>query len=445
MTAIWFAQALLPDGWASGVRVRINGGRIGTVETDTVPEAGDERFATGLPGLPNLHSHAFQRLMAGLAETRLGPESDDFWSWRDLMYRIAGQISPEDVAAIAAMAYAEMLEAGFTRVGEFHYLHHQPDGRPYDNPAEMAAAIAAAAQETGIALTLLPVFYAHAGFGGMAPDKRQQRFICNLDRYATLREASREVIAPLPGAVLGMAPHSLRAVTPDELPALLTLAPEGPIHIHIAEQAKEVEECLSWSGQRPVEWLLDHHDASPRWCLIHATHVDQAELANIAASGAVVGLCPVTEANLGDGIFPAAGFMAAGGTFGIGSDSNVRIDAAEELRWLEYGQRLSRQQRTVLAKPDRSNGRMLFDAALAGGGKALGATPALEAGAPADIVALAPDPVGPGDYALDRWIFGNGRIDSVWRNGCRMVSQGRHCQRDAIERRFAAVAGKLAV
>ena len=443
MAVLHFSQALLPDGWASGVCIRIDGGRIAAIETGVAPGPEDERHATALPGLPNLHSHAFQRLMAGLAERRLGPDGDDFWSWRELMYRIVGRILPGHMAAIAAMAFVEMLEGGFTRVGEFHYLHHQPDGQPFDDAAEMAAALAGAAQETGIALTLLPVFYAHAGFGGQPPQPGQRRFISGLDGFARLLESSARALAPLPDAVLGIAPHSLRAVTPEELTALVALAPQGPVHIHIAEQVKEVRDCLDWSGQRPVEWLLDHQPVDARWCLVHATHMTEAETARLAASGAVAGLCPITEANLGDGIFPAADFVAAGGRFGVGSDSNVRIDAAEELRLLEYGQRLIRRQRNVLAAPDRSSGRLLFEAALAGGGQALGEAPALTIGGRADLVALAPDPLGVGDLALDRWIFGNGRVDSVWRGGRRVVSGGRHHARDEIERRFQMAAVQL--
>ncbi|TPE61131.1 formimidoylglutamate deiminase [Sandaracinobacter neustonicus] len=442
MAALHFSQALLPDGWAQGVRLTLADGRIAKLETGVEPAAGDERHATALPGLPNLHSHAFQRLMAGLAERRLGPDGDDFWSWRELMYRIVGEIAPQQMAAIAAMAFVEMLEGGFTRVGEFHYLHHQPDGRPFDDPAEMAVALAGAAAETGIALTLLPVFYAHSGFGGQPPQPGQRRFVNDLDGFARLLEASRRALAPLPDAVLGIAPHSLRAVTPEELAALVGMA-AGPVHIHIAEQVKEVADCFAWSGARPVEWLLGAQDVGERWCLVHATHMTDAETARLAASGAVAGLCPVTEANLGDGIFPAVDYLAAGGRFGVGSDSNVRIDAGEELRLLEYGQRLIRRQRTVLAAADRSNGRSLFEAALAGGGQALGDTPALKVGAVADIVALAADPLGAGDAALDRWIFANGRVDGVWRAGRRLVSGGRHIARAAVERRFHQAAMQL--
>ncbi|UVO52422.1 formimidoylglutamate deiminase [Sphingomonas sp. SUN019] len=443
VTTLWFASALLPDGWAERVRITIADGRIAGVERDVSAAAEDESHAVALPGLPNLHSHAFQRLMAGLAEAPGAPGQDDFWGWRTLMYRLVERLTPDDVAAIAALAYVEMAEAGFTRVGEFHYLHHAPDGRGYDDLAAMAAAIATAADETGIALTLLPVFYAHSDFGGALATAQQRRFVNDLDGFARLLDASRAAVRSLPDTIVGVAPHSLRAVAPDELDRLVTLANGAPIHIHVAEQVREVERCLAWSGQRPVDWLLDHAPVDERWCLIHATHVEESELARIIASGAVVGLCPVTEANLGDGIFPAADYLARGGAFGIGTDSNVRIDAAEELRLLEYGQRLTLRRRAVLAQDGRSTGRALFDAALAGGAQALGAIGGLAVGAPADIVALAEDSAT-GDTILDRWIFARTRgVDAVWRGGRRIVSEGRHVHRDAIERRYAQVAARL--
>ncbi|KQT32114.1 N-formimino-L-glutamate deiminase [Sphingomonas sp. Leaf412] len=441
MRTIFFGQALLPDGWARDVRVSIADGRIAAIEPRATPRGDEPRHATALPGLPNLHSHSFQRLMAGRAERRSGPAHDDFWSWRELMYRILHDLTPDDVAAIAAMAFVEMLEAGFTRVGEFHYLHHQPSGAPYADPAETAAAVAGAAAETGIALTLLPVFYAHSGFGGTAPTAGQRRFVTDLDGFATLHDASRRAVAALPDAVVGIAPHSLRAVTPDELAVLATMAPDAPIHIHVAEQVKEVADCLAWSGRRPVAWLLDHQAVDARWCLVHATHVDAGEMAAVAASGAVVGLCPITEANLGDGLFPADAYLSAGGAFGIGSDSNVRIDAAEELRLLEYGQRLSLRRRTVLAAPGASTGETLVTAVLHGGAHALGADAGFAVGAPADLVALS----DAGEESLDRWIFAGGgpRVDAVWRAGRQVVEGGRHRTRDAVAARYARVAARL--
>ncbi|MDE2454890.1 MAG: formimidoylglutamate deiminase [Burkholderiales bacterium] len=451
MTTIHAATALLAEGWRNNVRLGIEAGRIATLEIEAPARPGDERHAIVLPAMPNLHSHAFQRGMAGLAERR-GPGTDSFWSWRELMYRFALKMAPEQLEAVAAQLYAEMLEAGFARVGEFHYLHHDPAGQPYANPAEMGARIAAAAQQSGIGLCLMPVFYAHSGFGGAAPGAAQRRFVTTPERYARLLEATRSALAPLPGARLGVAPHSLRAVTPEELGAVLTLAPTGPVHLHIAEQTQEVEDCRAWSGARPVQWLIDHVAVDGRWCLVHATHMTPEETTRSAASGAVVGLCPITEANLGDGIFDAPAFAAAGGGWGIGSDSNVQIGVADELRMLEYSQRLATRQRNVMAEPGASNGRALFDAALAGGAAALGESAGvvgLGVGAAADLVSLdarAPVLAGrSGDALLDAWIFtGRVPVDCVWAGGRKQVEGGRHCRREAIEARFLGAMAELA-
>ena len=440
-----FRLARLADGWARNVRLSVQGGRVIGVERDRAPVAGDARHGIALPGLPNLHSHAFQRGMAGLAERR-GPSDDSFWTWREIMYRFVDRIGPEALKAMAALAYVEMLETGFTRVGEFHYVHHSPDGRPYDNPAEMATALAAAADETGIGLTLLPVFYAHSGFGGTPPGAGQRRFVCDPDRFARLLEASRAAVATLPDAQVGLAPHSLRAVTPDELALLPAMAAGGPIHIHVAEQVREVEDCLAWSGARPVEWLLDHMDVDARWCLVHATHMRDDEAARMARTGAVAGLCPITEANLGDGLFNAPAYLAAGGRFGIGSDSNVLIDASEELRLLEYGQRLGHRGRNLFPQSEgHSSGHALFDAAVAGAAQALGVSGGLQVGAAADLVSL--DDTHPSlagkapDTVLDSWIFAAGRtaIDGVWRRGRQVVVGGRHVRRAAVEAAYADV------
>jgi formimidoylglutamate deiminase len=440
---LFFEEALLPQGWARGVRILVDGGFIVTVEPDSRPGADDERHRIGLPGLPNLHSHAFQRGMAGFAEIR-GPASDSFWTWRDLMYRFVARMSPQDIEAIAAQAYIEMLEAGFTRVGEFHYVHHDISGVPYANPAELAERIAAAAQTSGIGLTLLPVFYAHAGFGGRSPDAGQQRFVNDPDRFARLMESSRRAVAPLEGAVVGVAPHSLRAVTPQELAAVLPLAKDGPIHIHIAEQTKEVDDCIAWSGQRPLQWLLDHAPVDRRWCLVHATHMTDDETQRMAATGAVAGLCPITEANLGDGTFNAAKFLEFGGVYGIGTDSNVLIGAADELRQLEYSQRLHHRARNVMAAGEvASTGRTLFDAALGGGSRALGvAVAGITEGAPADLVSLDAGHVAlagrSGDATLDGWIFcgGNFLVDCVWTRGRKVVRGGWHQNREAVASRY---------
>jgi formiminoglutamate deiminase len=448
MATLWFDTALVDGDWADHVRVEITDGLISAIRTDVAAGADDERHAIGLPGLPNLHSHAFQRGMAGLAEAR-GPSGDDFWSWRDLMYRFLDRLGPDDVEAIAAQAYAEMLEGGFTRVGEFHYLHHDVAGRPYAAPAEMAQRIAAAAEASGIALTLLPVFYAHGGFGGAAPGAAQRRFLSDVDSYARLLEGSRAAVSALPDAVVGVAPHSLRAATPDELSAILPLSGAGPVHIHIAEQSREVADCLAWSGRRPVEWLLGAMPVDPSWCLVHATHMTGPERTALARSGAIAGLCPITEANLGDGIFPAAAYLAEGGGFGIGSDSNVRIDAAEELRLLEYGQRLAGKARCVLGRPQRpSVGANLFVGAVQGGARALGVEAGIAPGCSADILSLdARDPSLVGrkaDVLLDSWIFASrSGIDCVWRRGIKVVEGGRHRRRDEIGRRFAATLSRL--
>ena len=389
MQHLWFEQALLPTGWAEHVRIGISAGRIASVAAGTAPEPTDERHWAAVPGLGNVHSHGFQRGMAGLAERRGRPD-DDFWSWREVMYRFLDRLTPEDIAAITAQAYVEMLETGTTRVGEFHYLHNDIDGRRYADPAVTAAAIAEAAGIADIGLTLLPVFYAHGDFGGAAPSPGQRRFLSDVDGFARLVEASR---AHLPAdARLGIAPHSLRAVTPQELAAILPLAGNGPIHIHAAEQTKEVDACLAWSGARPVQWLLENAGVDARWCLIHATHLDAEEVMAMAASGAVAGLCPITEANLGDGIFPAGAYLAADGRIGIGSDSNVLVDAAGELRGLETSQRLSLRKRALLSGEGRpSVGQTLFEAALAGGAQALGVDAGLTVGVSADIVSFTPD------------------------------------------------------
>ncbi|TIT01359.1 formimidoylglutamate deiminase [Mesorhizobium sp.] len=449
MAAIFAEQALLPDGWHSNARIVVSDGRITTIEPNASSQPGDERHAILLPGMPNLHSHAFQRGMAGLAELR-GPSADSFWSWREVMYRFALSMTPDQVEAVAAQLYVEMLEAGFSRVGEFHYLHHDRDGQPYANIAEMAEPITAAAADTGIGLTLLPVFYAHSSFGGAAPNEGQRRFINDVNRFSRLVEKCRESVRTLNQSVVGVAPHSLRAVTPDELEDIAAMVPGGPIHIHIAEQVKEVEDCLAWSGARPVEWLLANAKVDSRWCLIHATHMTETETAAMAKSGAIAGLCPITEANLGDGTFAAPLFKQHGGRFGIGSDSNVLIGLPDELRQLEYSQRLAHRARNVLAVAGGSTGRALFDAALDGGSAALGAGPSrIAAGASADFVSLDgshPSLAGrTGDAVLDAWIFANGtKVDCVWVHGKKLVSGGRHARRDTIAERFRQVMTELA-
>jgi formiminoglutamate deiminase len=449
MSVIHAARALTPEGWRTGVLLAIEEGLIASIETGVAPPPQAECHAIAIPGMPNLHSHAFQRGMAGRAEVR-GRSPDSFWTWRDWMYRFALTMTPDQVEAVASQAYVEMLEAGFTRVGEFHYLHHDRDGRPYSSIAEMATRIAAAAGETGIGLTLLPVFYAHANFGAQPPASGQRRFISDLDGFARLLEGCRAAANRLEGANVGVAPHSLRAVAPEELAAVCAMAGDGPIHIHTAEQVKEVEDCLAWSGARPVAWLLDNAGVDRRWCLIHATHMTKSETEGLARAGAVAGLCPVTEANLGDGVFNGAVFVSHGGRFGIGTDSNVRIGVADELRQLEYAQRLAHRARNVMAVAGGSTGRALFDGALRGGETALRAdSGGLAPGAPANLVTL--DAAHPGlagfvgDGVLDAWIFGAAKaaIDGVWVSGRQLVAGGRHRRREEIGSRFRAVMDQL--
>ncbi len=434
---LWFEQALLPGGWAARVRLTLAEGRINAIEHDVQAMASDDRHAIGLPGMSNLHSHAFQRAMAGLTEKAAGVE-DSFWGWRDLMYRFTARIGPVELQAIAALAYIEMLESGFTQVGEFHYLHHAFDGTMFTDPAEMGAAICAAAAETGIGMTLLPVFYAHSGFGGAAPLAEQRRFTSTVSAFSDLVESSRRHVALLDGGVLGLAPHSLRAVTPAELSDIAALGAAMPMHIHIAEQVAEVEACVAALGRRPVAWLLDTGLVDDRWCLVHATHLDASEISRLATSRAVAGLCPLTEANLGDGIFPAVDYLSAGGRFGVGSDSNVLIQMGEELRWLEYAQRLTRRSRNLCATQGQSTGMSLFSAAVRGGGQALGVSSGLAIGNAADIVSLKsghPTIAGKtGDEIVDGFIFAAAQapIDCVWRYGRKQVKEGRHRLRERI-------------
>jgi len=383
-----------------------------------------------VPGLPNLHSHAFQRAMAGLTERR-GTEADSFWTWREQMYRFVERITPDDLEAIAAFAYMEMLEAGFSWVAEFHYLHHQPDGRPYDNLSEMSQRIVAAAADVGIGLTLLPVLYCQSGFGGKPPTAGQRRFLNDRDSYARIMETR------VPGGRLGIAPHSLRAVTLDDLKWAAATWPGQPAHIHVSEQTREVEDCLAAHGRRPVDLLMNTVEVDRHWCLVHATHADAGERARIAKSTAVVGLCPITEANLADGLFDVPDFLAQSGRFGVGSDSNVRISAADELRTLEYGQRLIHRRRNMLGDATQSTGRRLFEAALAGGWRATAA---------ADDAVVTLDTGGHrGDAVLDHWLFSadNAAVVSVERAGKRLVDGGRHRDRDRIANRYSNALARL--
>jgi formimidoylglutamate deiminase len=374
------------DGWQADATFDVTAsGRL----LDATDGAGESTGRWVLPGMPNLHSHAFQRAMAGLAE-RKGRSDDSFWSWRETMYAFAAAIGPDELKAIAAQLYVEMLKAGYTQVCEFHYLHHQPDGTPYAQPEAMSLALIEAAREAGIALTLLPVLYISGGFDGRALTARQRRFGHGVDGYLRLLDTLRQHESD--HLRVGIALHSLRAVPETAMREVLAsdIAKACPIHIHIAEQIGEVQDCLATRGARPVEWLFEHADVDARWCLVHATHLTEAETRQLARSGAVAGLCPTTEANLGDGLFPLAAYQDAGGTFGIGSDSHISVSPVEELRWLEYGQRLTSGHRNVAARAQGvSVGETLWRAALHGGAQASGMPVGeLHSGARADLIVL---------------------------------------------------------
>jgi formimidoylglutamate deiminase len=440
--------ALLPSGWTRGVEIVVgDNGEFVTVAQKEFTGGAERLAGPMVPAMPNLHSHAFQRAMAGMAEVA-GTGDDSFWTWREEMYRTVGLLDPDDVEAIATKLFVEMLKGGFGAVAEFHYLHHAIDGKPYADRAEMAKRIIAASQRAGIGLTLLPVFYAHGNFGGAAPNPGQRRFIHDVDGFRRLMLDLQAACSDA-GARLGLAIHSLRAATTDEIAALVpSVDRRAPIHIHVAEQQREVDDCIAATGRRPVEFLFDKADVDQRWCLIHATHVTADEMASIAASGAVVGLCPATEANLGDGIFPAVDFL---GEFGIGTDSHVATSVAEELRTLEYGQRLRDQRRNRLAKPGASVGGALFAQANFGGRRALGLDMhGILSGASADFVVL--DGANPyiaaatGDQILDRWIFGglDRPVRDVMVAGRWRVRDGRHAEDAAIDRTFLKVLNKLA-
>jgi formimidoylglutamate deiminase len=464
--------ALLADGWHRDVLLQWDEtGTLVDVMAGTSAPAGVARAAGPLmPGMPNLHSHAFQRAMAGLTEYRANA-SDNFWSWRDLMYRFAARISPEGLAAISEWLYVEMLKAGYTSVCEFHYIHHSPDASRYANPAELAMRVIDSAKRAGIGMTMLPVLYQYSGFGSQPPRDDQRRFINTpeslLDLLASLRTAHPEH----PALRYGVAPHSLRAVSEESLRALIgglnAFSADAPIHIHIAEQTAEVDACLAVEGARPVQWLLDRFDVDSRWCLVHGTHVDAQETTALAGSGAVAGLCLTTEANLGDGIFPAHDYLAAGGRFGIGSDSHIGVDWRSELRLLEYGQRLSRRQRNVLAggqsthsaehaapRPFSQSAHVadrLFGAALEGGANATGRPVGrLERGCRADWLVLDPDHSAIAEHGPESWLsgvvfgeHGETPVLDVYTGGEKVVDNRRHRDEERTYARYRVTLAEL--
>ncbi|HGM5582556.1 TPA: formimidoylglutamate deiminase [Pseudomonas putida] len=448
MSAYFAERALLPSGWANNVRLEVSAdGRLSSIAADASADGAERLAGPLLPGMPNLHSHAFQRAMAGLAEV-VGNPNDSFWTWRDLMYRLVGLITPDQLQVIARQLYIEMLKAGYTSVAEFHYVHHDNSGKPYADPTELSRQISAAASASGIGLTLLPVLYSHSGFGGQAANDGQRRFINSTEQYLHLQQQLKPILAAQPAQHLGLCFHSLRAVTPQQIAEVMNASDQAcPVHIHIAEQQKEVNDCLDWSGRRPVQWLYEHVEVDSRWCLVHATHVEADEVSVMAHSGAVAGLCLTTEANLGDGIFPAVDFLAQGGRMGIGSDSHVSLSVVEELRWLEYGQRLRDQRRNRLYRSDQPMvGRTLYDAALAGGAQALGQDIGeLAVGKRADWLVLdGQDPylaTASGDAILNRWLFAGSdrQVRDVMVNGQWVVRQGRHALEEQSGQAFAAV------
>ncbi|WP_246395699.1 formimidoylglutamate deiminase [Gluconacetobacter tumulisoli] len=445
-TTVGFAgQALLPGGWHDNVRIVTDAGRIAVVEPGGDPKGADWRTDIVIPPMPSLHSHAFQRAMAGMTETRQNP-TDTFWTWRTLMYRLALRLSPDQMEIVAAFLYMEMLCAGYTQVAEFHYLHHAPDGTPYDRKAEMSLRLLAAAQGVGMGITILPTLYAQAGFNAAPLQSDQRRFATDVEMIGAIAADLRRASAGDPLVTVGLGFHSLRAVTADAMRrALAEPGHDGPIHIHVAEQQREVADSLSATGRRPVAFLMDEIPVDARWCLVHATHLDADETARMAASGAVAGLCPITEADLGDGLFPLRDFLDAGGRFGIGTDSNVLISPGEELRLLEYGQRLGRQQRCVSLPSGRTGsvGGYLYRAALQGGAQACG-LPAwgLAPGARADLCVLDADrlplPGLKGDAILDAALFASPRLPvrDVMCAGAWRVRDGRHADHDRLTQAF---------
>jgi formiminoglutamate deiminase len=441
--AIFATRALLGQRWASNVRLQMSEGHIVALTEAATPLAGDERVDTLLPALANLHSHSFQRAMAGMTEHRAaGRES--FWTWRELMYRFLDRLAPEDVEAIAAQVFVEMFEAGYASAGEFHYVHHQQGGTPYADVAELSARIMSAAGATGLGLTHLPVLYTYGGAGRKPLAGGQLRFGNDVERFARLHARCLDLARGMPADTrVGIAPHSLRATAPDELKQALPLAGVNPIHIHVAEQPREVEDISAWLGARPVEWLLDNTPVGETWCAVHATHMTSDETRRLARSGAVAGLCPITEANLGDGPFNGPGWLAEGGRFGLGSDSNVRISLTEELRTLEYSQRLRDLSRNVLVPEQGSVGHFMYTNAARGGAQALGRRAGeIAVGNLADLVAIDSAAISlcalKEEQLLDGLCFaaGDNVVTDVWSAGRHQVRAGRHVARDAVATRF---------
>ncbi len=453
--SVFAQQALLAEGWARDVLIDIDDkGRFGRITTGV--SRGDASVAAGpvLPGMANVHSHAFQRALAGYTE-RAGPNEDSFWTWREAMYRFVSRLSPDQLEAISQQLFIEMLKQGYTSVGEFHYVHHGSDGVPYDDPTEMSERVISAARQVGLAITHLPVLYGFGGFAGAPLTETQKRFHNNPDALLRIVETLRYRHREDAGVRIGVAPHSLRAVTQNTLETMISdlhkIDETAPIHIHVAEQEKEVADCLAWSGKRPVEWLFEHANPDRRWCLIHATHTTNEELKRMAKSGVVVGICPTTEANLGDGLFPFRAYLDVGGAFAVGSDSHVSTSPVEELRWLEYGQRLATQRRNIAALPGRpSAGGSLWQSASTGGAQALARpTGAIAEGLQADLIVLDGSHANVAgrwdDDILDGLIFaGNDRlVRDVMVGGTWCIADGHHAMESAAAKNYGCAVAAL--
>ncbi len=448
MATVFAKKVLLPSGWAANVRLEVDGGQISTIRTGVSAATGDTLVGHIIPGLCNAHSHAFQRALAGHTEQRSPAGRDNFWSWRERMYELAGRVDADTLTAIARQAYCEMLSSGYTSVAEFHYLHRDPMNP--DAVDSMFAAISTAAADSGIRLIYVPVHYERAGFDDPLPQPHQRSFALSIDDFM----AHYERAAAMSGAAanVGIGVHSLRAVSRESLQVIAEVANKAfvPMHLHIAEQQREVDQCMATYGRRPVRWLLENFDVSSNWCLVHATHMDAEEVQALAASKSVVALCPSTEANLGDGLFPLHDFLVHGGRIAIGSDSHVSINPFEELRWLEYGQRLATQSRNVVSLRDSHVGSELFLRALEGGVAASGQEEAgIKEGAAADFVALSDDDpmfAGHGDDSrLDALVFSGYPlpVERVMVDGKWCVVDAMHVQRDCARDAYAAAIAKI--
>ena len=455
MRTLYAPEALLTDGWARDVHIGVDdAGNIQSVKAGRARGDAEDAGGPVIPGMANVHSHAFQRAMAGLGE-RLGSPEDSFWTWRETMYGFQKQLNPEQAQIIATQTYMEMLKHGYTAVAEFHYLHNAPDGKPYAPPAEMGLAHLRGAELAGVAMTLLPSLYAYGNFGEEPMTPAQKRFRIDTDALLGMIGELREASHDNPDLRIGVSPHSLRAVSPamlkDLLAGLRTIDPDAPIHMHVAEQVKEVNDCLSWSDQRPAEWLLNNMPLDQHWCLVHCTHVTSTEVERLAGSGVVIGLCPTTEGNLGDGIFPFLRYRDKGGRYAVGGDSHVSRNPAEELRWVEYGQRLTLRRRNVAATPAKpSVGTNLWCEAASGGAQALGRKMGrIAPGLRADLVVLDAnnvDLVGrSGDRITDTLLVcaGTQLVRHVMVGGRWVIRDGRHADQEAISARYREIAKNL--